>query len=74
MEKRGGSWPNCIIVNPKTKRFVLLKVNGQPLDLPSNWKIWPDTLCDLERKAFRQVVSKSEAEQLLPDEIVQLRV
>ena len=74
MTRIGGDLPNCIIASPEKKRFILLRTNGEVLNLPEGWVIWEDTLLDLERKAYNQIRTKSEALNELPEKIVQLRV
>lgn len=69
-----GRLPNCILVNQKKKLFILLRVNGESVDFPDEWKEWGGSLSYLKRNAFNQIMTESEALKCLPKEIVRLRV
>lgn len=74
MTRRGGSLPNCLIFNSEIKKYMFLRINGQKPNLPEGWEFYESSVIDLERRAFSQIVSITDAEDLLPEEIIQLRV
>lgn len=66
--------PDRAIIDPTKKKFVLLKVDGEPPNLPGTWEVWNGSWVELEAFDYDRIKSEEEVQKFLPNEIAQLCV